>query len=88
MHPTTPETVMCTSLAACLTHAMLRASSRAQASEVNRLLVVPGIIINASRARPQATGLTIRCRNCNHTKVLPISNPFMPVSPPRTCEAK
>jgi DNA replication licensing factor MCM5 len=42
------------------------------AAEVNRMLLVPGIVINAGHTRPRAIKLSVRCRECNHEKLLDV----------------
>ena len=38
------------------------------AAEVNRMLLVPGIVISAARTRPKATILHLHCKTCNTDK--------------------
>ena len=39
------------------------------AEHVNKLLKVPGIVINCSRLQVKATAISIRCSNCGSTQV-------------------
>jgi DNA replication licensing factor MCM5 len=41
------------------------------AAEVNRMLLVPGIVITAARTRPKATILFLQCKSCRHERSLP-----------------
>jgi DNA replication licensing factor MCM5 len=52
---------------------------------VNRLLLVPGIVINSSRTKPKAVSLHIRCSGCNAERELPCPAGFAGASLPRTC---
>jgi DNA replication licensing factor MCM5 len=54
---------------------------------VNRLAVVPGIIINSSRTRPKAVSIALRCRNCKGEKVLPVPAGFGGAAIPRVCSS-
>ncbi|KAF2703073.1 MCM-domain-containing protein [Pleomassaria siparia CBS 279.74] len=58
------------------------------ASNVSNLVRIPGIIIGASTLSSKSTALAIRCRNCNHDELLPVSGGFAGVSLPRTCSRK
>ncbi|KAE8441202.1 minichromosome maintenance protein 5 [Mollisiaceae sp. DMI_Dod_QoI] len=53
---------------------------------ISRLVRVPGIVIGASVLSSKATALHIQCRNCQQTKVLPVSGGFAGVSLPRMCD--
>lgn len=55
-------------------------------SNMNSLVVVPGIIISASRVQTKATKLTIQCTNCRSTKQLPCPGGFLRTPLPRQCE--
>jgi DNA replication licensing factor MCM5 len=57
------------------------------AQDVNRLVLVPGIVINASRTRPKATRLHIRCSNCGSSRDIPAPGGLGSVTLPRTCSA-
>lgn len=58
-----------------------------QAADVNRLLRVPGIVISASRARPKATSLALRCTSCQAPTTIPIHGAFGVAQLPRQCTA-
>lgn len=55
------------------------------AADVNKLAVIPGIIINSSRTRPKATSIALRCRNCKGEKHLIVPAGFGGAAIPRTC---
>ncbi|KAF2798842.1 MCM-domain-containing protein [Melanomma pulvis-pyrius CBS 109.77] len=55
------------------------------ASNVSNLVRIPGIIIGASTLSSKSTALAIRCRNCQHDELLPVSGGFAGVSLPRNC---
>jgi DNA replication licensing factor MCM5 len=56
------------------------------AAHVNSLLRVPGIVINASRTRPKAAHVTIRCKSCGSEKTLQGSSGMSSITLPRVCE--
>ena len=62
--------------------------SHAQAADVNRLLLVPGIIISASRTKPKAVAVTIRCKSCGTERVFQCATGFGSITLPRTCNAQ
>ncbi|KAF2871339.1 DNA replication licensing factor mcm5 [Massariosphaeria phaeospora] len=55
------------------------------AANVSHLVRIPGIVIGASTLSSKATALAIRCRNCQHDDLLPVSSGFAGISLPRTC---
>ena len=57
------------------------------AADVNKLLLVPGIIISASRTKPKATSITIRCKGCGTERELACGAGFSGVQLPRVCSA-
>lgn len=57
------------------------------AAHVNKLVVVPGIVVNASRTAPKATRVALRCRNCGALVHVPVSPAFGGFSVPRKCTA-
>jgi DNA replication licensing factor MCM5 len=57
------------------------------AAHVNKLVVVPGIVVNASRTAPKATRVALRCRNCGARVHVPVSPAFGGFSVPRKCTA-
>lgn len=58
-----------------------------QADDVNKLVVVPGIIISSSRTRPKAVEVTIQCRACNSEKKLAVPSGLSGLSLPRHCDS-
>ncbi|KDO24044.1 hypothetical protein SPRG_10832 [Saprolegnia parasitica CBS 223.65] len=56
------------------------------ATQVNRLVKVPGIIISASKVRAKCMSVMVQCKTCGHTKKLPCPNAFSGVQLPRSCE--
>ncbi|KAF1962448.1 DNA replication licensing factor mcm5 [Byssothecium circinans] len=58
------------------------------AANVSHLVRIPGIIIGASTLSSKSTALAIRCRNCQHEEVIPVSGGFAGVSLPRTCSGQ
>ncbi|KAH7413568.1 MCM2/3/5 family-domain-containing protein [Phaeosphaeria sp. MPI-PUGE-AT-0046c] len=58
------------------------------AGNVSQLVRIPGIIIGASTLSSKSTALAIRCRNCQHEDILPVSGGFSGISLPRTCSRK
>jgi DNA replication licensing factor MCM5 len=55
------------------------------AAEVNRLLLVPGIVISASRTRPRAVAVTLRCKKCGSERRVLSEGGMSSVAFPRTC---
>ena len=53
---------------------------------VGQMIVVPGIITNASRTAIRAAKVVVRCRNCGHEKIIPVGTGYSGVSIPRTCD--
>lgn len=63
------------------------ASLRELSSEhIARLVRISGIVIAASKTKSKATHMTIMCRNCNNTKVIPCSAGFGSTQLPRRCD--
>jgi DNA replicative helicase MCM subunit Mcm2 (Cdc46/Mcm family) len=58
-----------------------------QADDVNRMILVPGIVINSARTRPKAVSVTLRCKGCSHERVVDISSGFASVPIPNYCLA-
>ncbi|EQC38222.1 hypothetical protein SDRG_04649 [Saprolegnia diclina VS20] len=56
------------------------------ATQVNRLVKVPGIIISASKVRAKCMSVMVQCKTCGHSKKLPCPNAFSGVQLPRNCE--
>lgn len=62
---------------------------RALASDhVSTLVTVRGIVVAASRPRIKATRLSIMCRNCKVTKVIPCGAGFGGARLPRECDTR
>ncbi|KAF2859776.1 MCM-domain-containing protein [Piedraia hortae CBS 480.64] len=55
------------------------------ATNVSRLVRIPGIVIGASTLSSKATFLHIQCRNCEYTTNLSVPSGFTGISLPRTC---
>lgn len=55
------------------------------AIEVNRLLLVPGIIINASRTSPRATSMVLLCKGCQNRVTITVEGPHAALKTPREC---
>lgn len=55
------------------------------ATNVSRLVRIPGIVIGASTLSSKATLLQIQCRNCDHVEYLPVEGGFSGITLPRTC---
>lgn len=55
------------------------------AQDVNKLLLVPGIVINATRTRPKATVVRLRCSKCGGERDLVSATGFGNITLPRTC---
>lgn len=56
------------------------------ATHVNSLLRVPGIVITATRTRPKASMVTIKCKKCGYVKELQGTHGLSARSLPRTCD--
>lgn len=52
---------------------------------MNQLLLVPGIVINATRTRPKAVQVRIQCKNCKTQRTLLCPSGYGSVTLPRTC---
>lgn len=57
-----------------------------QSNLIGQLVVVPGIITNASRTAIRASKVTVQCKNCGHQKALQVGAGFGGISIPRTCD--
>ncbi|KAK4939737.1 minichromosome maintenance protein 5 [Elasticomyces elasticus] len=55
------------------------------ATNVSKLVRIPGIVIGASTLSSKATLLQIQCRNCDHIDYIPIEGGFSGITLPRTC---
>ncbi|KAI1621882.1 minichromosome maintenance protein 5 [Exophiala viscosa] len=58
------------------------------ATNVSKLVRIPGIVIGASTLSSKATLLQIQCRNCDHIDYLPIEGGFSGITLPRTCSRR
>ena len=58
------------------------------AADMNKLVLVPGIVINAARTRPRASHVVIRCQNCGDEQTLKMPPGFGGIQLPRTCRAR
>ncbi|KAG5455529.1 MAG: MCM2/3/5 family-domain-containing protein [Olpidium bornovanus] len=80
----------CRSLLACSTEDDADERSydaSTQATHISKLVRIPGIIISASTLSSRATHVQIMCRNCRHTKVIPIKGGFSGIQMPRVCDS-
>ncbi|KAK3236484.1 minichromosome maintenance protein 5 [Cymbomonas tetramitiformis] len=59
-----------------------------QSDDISKLVVIPGIVIAASRAKSKATYVTLMCKQCKNTKVVPCKAGFGGAMMPRTCDAR
>jgi DNA replication licensing factor MCM5 len=57
-----------------------------QSQLIGQMIVVPGIITNASRTSIRASKVTVQCKNCGHQKQLKVSQGFGGISVPRFCD--
>lgn len=55
------------------------------ATNVSRLVRIPGIVIGASTLSSKATLLNIQCRNCEHVQKIAVEGGFTGITLPRTC---
>lgn len=55
------------------------------ADDVNKLIQVPGIVINASRTRAKASKINIYCNTCGYEQDLSVPRAFGGVVLPRRC---
>ncbi|KAL7753886.1 minichromosome maintenance protein 5 [Sorochytrium milnesiophthora] len=58
------------------------------ASHINRLIRVTGIVIGASTLTAKATTVHLMCRACRHVKIMPVTSGFGGIQMPRMCEAQ
>jgi DNA replication licensing factor MCM5 len=58
------------------------------AADMNRLVLVPGIVINAARTRPRANIIVIRCQGCGDERSMALPSGFGSVTLPRVCTAR
>jgi DNA replication licensing factor MCM5 len=57
-----------------------------QSDKVSQMVVIPGIIVNMSKAQIKSTILTVKCSNCGHEKRLEVKSGFSGVPIPRICD--
>ena len=57
-----------------------------QSNLVGQLVVIPGIITNASRTLIRASNVVVRCGNCGHEKEIKVGLGYGGVSVPRACD--
>lgn len=53
---------------------------------IGKLIVIPGIITNASRTAIKATKITYRCSNCEHEKTIKTGSGYGSHTYPRICD--
>lgn len=58
-----------------------------KADHVNKLILIPGIVTSATRSKPRAQVLAIRCKSCSDRRLIKSSGPFSTFNVPRTCQA-
>ena len=56
------------------------------ASDVNRLILIPGIITSATRSKPRAQILCLKCRACGDVRYIKSLGPFSGFTVPRSCQ--
>lgn len=56
------------------------------ASQVSRVVTIPGIIIAASRVKAKATAIFAMCTQCSHVKKVPVRAGFAGANLPRVCD--
>ena len=57
-----------------------------QSHLIGKLIVIPGIVTNASRSQIKATTITVKCKNCDHEKVIQTGGGFGHIAIPRICD--
>ena len=57
------------------------------AADVNRLIFIPGIITSATRSKPRAQKLCLKCRSCGNIQYIESSGPFSSFLTPSVCRA-
>ncbi|KAL1507546.1 hypothetical protein AB1Y20_007167 [Prymnesium parvum] len=55
-------------------------------SQVARVVMIPGIVISASRVKAKATQISARCKGCQSLKQIPVRSGFAGASLPRKCD--
>ncbi|KAJ2518644.1 minichromosome maintenance protein 5, partial [Coemansia sp. RSA 1937] len=55
-------------------------------AQISKLVCVSGIVIGASSLTSKATSVILQCRNCRHTKAVPVGGGFSGVQIPRVCD--
>lgn len=71
-------------------HSDQRATSmrNISANDVNRLILIPGIITSANRPRPGTRKLCIKCKHCGNIQNLKSAGPFSTFPVPRMCNRR
>lgn len=54
---------------------------------MGKLVRIPGIVIGASTLSCRATQVTVVCRSCLTTKVIPVNGGFSGITLPRSCDS-
>ncbi|EIE85988.1 hypothetical protein G6F46_002911 [Rhizopus delemar] len=54
---------------------------------IGKLVRIPGIVIGASTLSSRATEVTVMCRSCMTTKIMPIQGGFSAITLPRNCDS-
>eukprot|EP00347_Sterkiella_histriomuscorum_P023378 403334862 len=57
-----------------------------QSHLIGKLIVIPGIITNATRTQIKATAITYKCKNCGHQKLLKTGAGYGSHQYPRVCD--
>lgn len=56
--------------------------------DISQLVVIPGIVIAASRAKSKATQIALQCKTCKNIKIIACKPGFGGAMMPRTCDAR
>lgn len=56
-----------------------------QADDVNKLVMVPGIVINCNKTQPKVTTAVVRCKTCGDEQILHLPPGLGGVAMPRVC---
>lgn len=54
-----------------------------QSNLIGSLVVIPGIVTNASRSNIRATNVVVRCSNCGHEKEMSLNAGYGGLALPR-----
>lgn len=55
------------------------------AKDINRLVSVPGIVISATRTRPKASLIVVKCKRCGNVRRIPVPVGLTTAPIPRIC---